>query len=276
MLRRLAVGAGATAAGGVAVAGGQAYYVRNNFRLPPDAAGPNTGVAGLRPEQRTAPVRKNLVFFGDSLVTGVGCSSQDGPVMPRRTADLLAQAWGVEVCWTALGETGADVKELRGRLFPSLEKEVARCGQAGERLDAVVIICGLNDIKSCFLHAQPSKHPGSYRRDLHELVAGIKELAGEQCLVLLPAVPLECTPRFTSHWPLSSFIKGAAALWEGQKRSLVQQLSSEEHVAFVPAPESIPGEAFCEDGMHPNDSGYALLAEHLARSLVLNLAFTRT
>ena len=138
MLRRFAAAASATAVGAVGVIGSQAYYVKANFRLPPDASGPNSGTVGFASEQPA--VRKNIVFFGDSLVTGVGCSSQDGPIMPRRTAEMLAQGWGVDVCWTALGETGADVQELRGRLFPSLRTEVARCRRDGERLDVVVVM----------------------------------------------------------------------------------------------------------------------------------------
>ena len=51
------------------------------------------------------------------------------------------------------GETGADVRMMTSNLLPLLEDEVRRVGTAGQRIDAVVLLTGLNDIKECFLFA---------------------------------------------------------------------------------------------------------------------------
>ena len=99
---------------------------------------------------------KNIVFMGDSVVKGVGCRRVgEGPTLPRHVAEVVAEQLGAEVGWRALGETGADIRMLREQFIPLLRREVERCAQSGERVDAVVVVCGLNDIKECFLFVQP-------------------------------------------------------------------------------------------------------------------------
>ena len=151
-----------TAYAGCGLAGllaSQAYYVKVNFTLPPDASGPTAGVAraGLPPpptwHTHGKPRRKNIVFMGDSVVKGVGCRRVgEGPTLPRHVAEVVAEQLGAEVGWRALGETGADIRMLREQFIPLLRREVERCAQSGERVDAVVVVCGLNDIKECFLY----------------------------------------------------------------------------------------------------------------------------
>ena len=86
-IRRLAA---AAAAGPALVLTGQMWYVRAKFRLPPDACGPLTGEAPAPSNDHeaaaaasTARRRRNIVFIGDSIVTGVGCSAE---ASPRSTA----------------------------------------------------------------------------------------------------------------------------------------------------------------------------------------------
>ena len=169
--------------------------------------------------------------MGDSVVTGVGCRREvgEGPVLPRRVAEVIAQQLGVEVAWTALGETGADVPMLRDQFIPVLQREVERCAESGGRVDAVVVLCGLNDIKACFLWCQPfTRHPGSFRQALHELIDEIHEVAGHQCAVLLPAMPIDSSPRFNRFWPLSLLVHSSSDVWERQK-----QLEAEAGVCFM-------------------------------------------
>lgn len=56
--------------------------------------------------------RYNVIFLGDSLVTGVGCSSADGPAFPRAVAQRLAQHMGADVNWQCYGLTGGDTRML--------------------------------------------------------------------------------------------------------------------------------------------------------------------
>jgi len=278
--------AGYALGGTASVVAGQGVYVRLKFVLPPDASGPTSGVAcaapagpgpssGLWPmqQQQPPPRRRNIIFLGDSLVTGVGCDHEvgEGPTLPRAVAHELSRKLGAEVSWLALGETGADILSLSSRLMPSLKREVERCGAAGERVDAVVIVCGLNDMKSCFLFCQPHLNPVAFAANLRQVVAAVRELTGDGCAVLLPGVSVDGIPRFEPFWPLSAFIGGVAQMWESRKEAVAHEMAAAgARVAFATA-KGVVFDAghFCRDGMHPNDEGYTfwatLMAEDLAR-----------
>lgn len=289
--------------GAVGVLASQAWYVKVNFKLPPDASGPTAGVVGPAPGKPTHS-RRNIVFMGDSVVTGVGCSADvgKGPVMPRATAEVIARNIGEQVAWSALGSTGADVPVLLADFIPSLRREVQQCAQIGGRVDAVVVLCGLNDVKSCFLYANPRRHPGAFRRSLQELVDAIHEVAGHECVILLPAMPIDASPRFNRFWPLRTLVHKSAAAWEQQKLAVAEACHAannapdaprQPHVCFLEQPPHTPLEYFSEDvrrlrlrpafphsmlscahlvrqGMHPNDTGYAAWGGYIAERLLLD------
>lgn len=282
-----------TAAGGAGLLASQMWWVRFKFRLPSEARGPLSGVAAAplaKPAQQqrwwqspppaaARTVRRNIVFLGDSLVTGVGCSAEAsesyGPVLPRRVAEVLAAQLGEDVSWLCLGETGAGVSHLRDELLPSLWHEVQRASGAGERIDAVVVMTGLNDIKECFLFLQPSRHPLRFREGLEQLCSSVREMAGARCALLIPATPMHIAPRFADLWPLSAAVRGVAWMWEEQKRALADEaaaVGSSCAVGFLEAPPTLADRTmYAEDGMHPNDEGYAVWAELIAQRLVLQL-----
>ena len=217
---------------------------------------------------------------------------------------------------------GADVKSLHEVLLPSLRVEVERVSRAGERIDAVVIICGLNDMKAPFLRANPSLHPLRFAENLDGLLESVSEVAGTQCTVLLPGVPFGCAPRFSRIWPLSTVVAAVGDVWEAQKRKVAQRVDQLRRVqahtlegrlaieqrggaggsaaAYAPlgcaagsgaaamkvesptsaavgaascflepptSAEIVPA-MFCEDGMHPNDTGYSLWGERIAQRLL--------
>ena len=142
---------------------------------------------------------------------------------------------------------------LREQFIPLLRHEVERCAASGERVDAVVVLCGLNDIKECFLYVNPWRHPGCFRRSLHELVDTIHEVAGHQCAVLLPACPIDSSPRFNRFWPLSTLVAQSSAAWERQKRLLAEEVDAQTQahqrprVSFLEKPSAVPPEYFSED-----------------------------
>ena len=368
-VRLLARGLGTAGAAAAGVLGTQAAYVYGSFVLPPDATGPNSGVAPGSPRWFRRPQRKNIIFIGDSLVSGVGCRAErgEGPTLPRRIAEHVAEELKVDVKWTALGETGASVDIIQHQLLPLLQREAAASSGTGERVDAVVIMCGLNDLKECFLAMNPARHPGhsppifshpshphtpifvpyesvhlyrrhmcvalcraaatmrhlffpressgavsrdsrphprtrhphlppahssphemphtdaplslplppsgAFREQLRDLLESIREATGAHSVMVLPAVPMGEAPRFSNVWPLSQLVKGAASLWEGQKRVLVDSFPPGA-VFNVDEPPGIKAELhFCKDGMHPNDCGYELWADHIARGLIQSQVF---
>lgn len=294
-LRYLFYGTGA----GAGVLASQMWWVRAKFRLPPDACGPSAGVclpppSASKPQTPDASRQRNIVFLGDSIVTGVGCSreasAEHGPVMPRRVAQTLAQQLGVAVGWSTIGETGADVSMCRSRLLPRLQGEVQRVTTAGQRIDAVVVMTGLNDIKECFLFCQPTLHHWRFGYLLTSLLGSIGEMAGRQCSLVVPGTPVDAVPRFNELWPLSTAVCTITRLWEDQKRLAAEAAQaaaysmqacaaaeSESQLATTQATPTGGGRAsvhflepppemihrlkeggrqtayFAADGMHPND-----------------------
>jgi lysophospholipase L1-like esterase len=302
-IRRLAL----VATGGIVSAGiAEVIYVRRSFRLPPSPSGPISGVErhdglgdkGLprqeNPSEHTATQRRHVVFLGDSTATGTGCSEEAGTlgaVMPRACASLVARRLGQDVSWAVVGTVGADVPTASHHLSPLLEQQAARLRCRGESLDAVVLLCGLNDVKSCFLPAdlhfetravRPfDRHPRRFGEDLERLIGRIREVAGEQCVILVPEEPMAESPRFASLWPLCAAIRLVSSLWDGEKRqacsraaaianrdrqpSLASNTGGVLHVAMPP----ILGPSFFSvDGMHPNDRGYQAWGELLATILL--------
>ena len=292
-----------SAAGGAALLAGEAWYVRLKFRLPPDASGPLSGVVEPRDGGGSSsgggssarggePRRRNIVFLGDSLVTGVGCSAEVsatvGHVLPRHVAELLAAQLGESIGWTCVGETGADVSMLRTRLLPRLQSEVRRVSASGDgqRVDAVVVMTGLNDIKECLLFANPRLHPWKFCELMEALLCSVREVAGGHCALLVAGCPIEAVPRFNDLWPLSAATRVITRLWEDKKREAAEAADArivaergrggvgEGYIAFLVPPPSmvrrlLDGAAyFAADGMHPNDAGYVVWAEIIASELL--------
>ena len=190
----LRVGAGVSA-GVVVAAVGQGQYLNTQYAIreklkPP--SGPFTGIAKYlaeaQPLQRfrssgsavaasttsirdaaraaanscssapRAPKKKNILFVGDSLVCGIGCTDAErGPTLPRRCAEAIAKQLHVDVQWTAIGEVGADVRGLN-LLLPAVGQEVRRAQEMGGDIDVVVVVVGLNDIKKAYQSATGASH----------------------------------------------------------------------------------------------------------------------
>ena len=286
-----------TVAAGAVLVAGEAAYVRKKFHLPPDARGPLSGVCeppghGIH-SSASAPPQRHIVFLGDSLVTGVGCSAEaslEGPVLPRQTAQVLAKELGQPVSWSCLGETGADVTMVRTRLLPRLHDEAQRVSDGGHQIDAVIVITGLNDIKECLLFANPRLHPWNFEKLMESLLWSIREVTGPHCSLLVAGCPIEAVPRFNDIWPLSLAVRFVAQLWENRKKSATDAArcrSNDTGIAegviqfVVPPPRTVQrmldGAAyFASDGMHPNDAGYVVMGELLAGEILANWRPGRT
>lgn len=267
----------------------EVVYVRLSFRLPPDPRGPMSGVEKA-PGSAEKSRKRHIVFFGDSTVIGVGCSEEagsNGPVMPRSCASLIAKEIGEDICWTVMGETGADVKVLQNHWLPSFERLTEQLHAVGEHVDVVVVLCGLNDVKECCLHARPlTRNPVEFRNNLEDLLVSLRKAAGRHCTLLVPEEPMGESPRFAKLWPLSSAVRLVAFLWDSQKREACVRLAHRDPiskpaetrlmfsstVAHLQMPTVMRPTFYCADGMHPNDHGYQAWGEVLAGRLLANLA----
>lgn len=264
----------------------QTAVLAGTYASPPDAHGPREGsvvYCTSSDVQDTAPMRArrkgrldeapqscSVFVLGDSLVTGVGCNASDiGPTMPKRIAESLAQQLRTDVRWHAAGQTGATVAEIREHCLPKLREHV----QNGNRVDAVLFFCGVNDFKR-LINPWSGASPRKFREELEHVAHEIHAIAGP-CYIAFPQLPIECVDRFWG--PLGVLVRYVARLWDEQKRAVVASIGS--NALFVEKPQLKGLGAFkftsAADGVHPSSEGYNLwgewcgtfLAPYLSKSL---------
>ena len=165
---------------------------------------------GEQPTERTSPTKQHsrtILFVGDSLIAGVGCSRGE-TILPRRVAHQMAQALGADVHWRAYSNIGGDVKQLQSTVLPQVDNFLASwagdgaaasggpvSSSNGAPVDCVVVMCGLNDWKRV---CNGNKSPESFQRDLE-----VKEQHP------FPPRPLRhCPPIFSSISPSSRLHPG--------------------------------------------------------------------
>ena len=164
---------------------------------------------------------------------------------------------------------------LRRRYLSKVEQVADTLRASGGHVDALVVLCGLNDVKSCFLPADLEfetcatrpfeRHPRRFGEDLATLLVDLRDATGQQCTILVPEEPMADNPRFSSLWPLSAAIRTVSWLWDLQKQQAVLRVVGDPlrclHVAMPPV---LGPSLYSCDGMHPNDRGYQAWGEALA------------
>jgi len=210
-----------------------------------------------------------------------------GPTLARAFAARASERLRADVEWRALGFKGADVRGLRDKLIPALREamrgddgdEGAVDGSVtrGTTPDAVVIMCGINDAKRVVV----GRTSANFRSELRQLVEEVRAVVGDECVVVLPATPIEAATLFPP--PLVWVATRMNDLWDEQKAH-VSALT--KNVVFVTKPslDSLRQSAseatgrvtdtitlICGDGIHPNDVGYDAWARHIADACVPSL-----
>lgn len=219
------------------------------------------------PAGAKAPARFRVLFIGDSLVNGVGGESREalegGPPLPRRVCRALADKLGGQVEWRAFGITGGDLRALRSQLVPQIKRD------DGCAYDAVVVMCGLNDFK--YLARGQIRTPWAFRDELQALVAEIRRECGDKVRIVLPALPVSLA---SFQEPLKSYVVFIANQWDHQKEAIARKsreiLHNHGRILFVDAVLAKPRDDqtfVASDGVHPNESGYELWAQHIAARL---------
>ena len=255
-----------------------------------------------------------LIILGDSLVCGVGCEdgnvhraaaspaapSITGHVLPQIVARVLSLAMRADVEWSSAGLVGGTVADVRTTLLPEMRQKLtvtsAATAAAATAAPAtgksaspstpeeivLVVICGLNDFKQIVIDFPYTTGPAAFKSELKHMLADIDAVGCDlnlQFKVFLPAIPFVCGRGDTSSplmalRPLSTFVEGAAFLWDSQKESLA---SGSKHITFIEAPSmtshyATPGIGnFASDGIHPSRSGYTWYALHIAERMLQEL-----
>lgn len=235
---------------------------------PPPSNNVANGPATTPFRNPSSPARRRILILGDSLVSGVGGSSSyadgpsDGPALPRQVARSLCDLLGEDIAWDAISLTGGDVRVLRRKIIPMLQRERER--GTLEDVIGVVLVTGVNDWK----RLSPSRTAGTFRVDLEAFVDDIRANVRPDCKIILPAIPgVRHSPRF--HEPLRSIVIFLNELWDAQKLWLARK--HPEDVFFVGQPANAewgenPLIYFSTlDRVHPSELGYQVWAERIAK-----------
>ena len=133
-----------------------------------------------------------LLLVGDSLVCGVGCEGDNtskSPILPTILAKALSIAMRADVEWYSAGIIGAAVSDMREKLLPKIKDEFFtklentninnkqnKTKIINDEYEViVVIICGLNDWKTCIEKFPRFYGPDGFRIELGKLINEIKE-----------------------------------------------------------------------------------------------------
>ena len=219
-------------------------------------------------------------------------------------AKALSIALRADVEWYSAGIIGAAVSEMREKLLPKIKDEFfskieksnndnmknndnknSNYKNKSKVVDddyelIVVIICGLNDWKTCIEKFPRFYGPDGFRIELGKLITEIKELSMEKgtksCKVFLPALPChigETDPNYAmSSKPILRYLFNfICSIWDNQKMSLSVD---EDTTTFIGYPSNdtlyaTPGiGVVSEDGIHPTSKGYKWWALHLAEKIL--------
>ncbi|MEM9304473.1 MAG: SGNH/GDSL hydrolase family protein [Pseudomonadota bacterium] len=191
-----------------------------------------------------------LLVLGDSVVEGIGAPDVAG-ALGGSFAAALAERFGRQVAWDAIGRSGARVAEVHGELLPTTPDATA---------SFVLVSVGLNDVTGLTTLAV-------WRRRLEALLEDIMTRNPGCALMLAGVPPLAYFPAIPQ--PLRSVLAGRGRAFDAVSAEVVGRLPRGRFVAtdFVPDPDD-----FAPDGYHPGPAGYRgwsrQLAEEAAFALV--------
>lgn len=201
-----------------------------------------------------ASSRARLLVVGDSTATGTGAS---GPA--SSVPGLLAAA-----------DPGLAVRnEARsGARFRDLPAQILAAGGAEQRFDAVLVLCGGNDVLRF-----------TSRRKLEEDIARVAALAAERApvVVFVPPGNVGNAPVFSAPWTwvlrersqtLHALVRAAAARCGAAYVNLYRERDEDPFVREAARLNGV-------DGLHPSDAGYAAWRDAIERQAQLGARLAR-
>jgi len=215
-----------------------------------------------RKEARVTVKRKKMkiAIVGDSLSIGVGGSNERASlslarIIAERLIELLAVRDSCE--WIACGKRGASIDEISLEVIPLLKrqlmmikekKKMMTMNDSGQILvveedkeeeedkmsdddtvDAVIIMCGINDLKTLFVKGKMFFFEQTFEERLARLIEEIKEICGKECLIVLPGNPLHVAPLFP--FPLRVVVLKLNEFFDAKKEKVCERRLPTEVVA---------------------------------------------
>lgn len=209
---------------------------------------------------------KVVNFLGDSITEGVGASAYENCYVEvlRRTYGL-AEARNYGICGTRIAH--------QTHVSNNPRFDLDFCGryqQMDDRADAVVVFGGTNDFGHGFAPF------GTFGNTTPDTFCGACDYLYKGLRAKYPHTPIVIVtpaPRSAENDPLGDGFKPAGPLLR-EYVAIIQQTAAAHNLPvldlFHVAPEGhraeLPPEYF-PDGLHPNDTGHALLARLIAEFL---------
>lgn len=201
-----------------------------------------------------------VVWLGDSLAAGLGAIAPD-LTLPRLVAAHGARRTRLHVFATP-GATSADVVE---RQLPALEQLEHGLAQIGQRIDAVGVTVGANDIAAF-----------TGRRRFARNVDAIVDAAGGAPLIVVSIPELADAIRLPQ--PLRGLAAARARWLDGVLRRAARRHATVHYACVRRRPSWIKRQHrqhfLSADRFHPSGAGYAVWADRVAE--VFELAFRPT
>ena len=208
-----------------------------------------------------------ILFLGDSITQGVGASCEANNYVNLVGKMLHCQTRNYGVSGTRIGrQTHVNVSSLWNYDF-RLRTQIME-----EDADVVFVFGGTNDYgHGRLVLGSPRKRvQGTFCNELRLLIEDLCEKYGKEKLCF--ALP---TRRFDED---GVCCKGENGDEKGESLSeyvsAMRQIFGEYEISYIdlyengiPKPITNTGDAYTVDGVHPNDNGYALIAEKICEHL---------
>ncbi|MGI8812288.1 MAG: SGNH/GDSL hydrolase family protein [Pyrinomonadaceae bacterium] len=224
----------------------QGQVTRRRVGLLPNAAGPNTGIAG------DAASSVELLVLGESTVAGLGARTYE-TALAGQFARQLSTRLNRGVRWTALGRNGVTAERTIRELVPLIPKQA---------FDYVLVALGGNDVMKL-------SSPRKWRRDMLSLLKILRHSNPDAVIFLSNCPVIKLSPAIPQ--PIN-FI-----LWQLSKLhdvNIKEIAAAKDRVYYYDQPTSVPKDFFA-DGIHPSETGYAEWARAMMEFFDANHAWMK-
>ncbi len=262
---------------------------------------------------------ERIIVIGDSLAVGLGsvnafdsskinsapfCRIENvdvdttnenlpGPIFPRALAETLANHYHTKVHWRSAGVDGGDTALIQEYCLDLIKQEA----DEGRTPDAVVVLCGTNDLKYFVSNPFLAPGPRTFRQRLKHLLQEIQAVA-PHTKIILPMFPTQMFRASSplNIFPLNFFLDAVVGFWDSQKKLVADRYPSDNVVylglrpseiydwyknvedddyekkwlmqqSVVPTSSHEDG-LIAADGIHPSAKCYTLWAKFLGDQLV--------
>lgn len=220
----------------------QGAVARWKIGLLPDAAEPNSGIAG-------EGEATSLLVIGESTVAGLGARTQE-LALAGRFAYHLSRQIERRVSWDAVGRAGVTARRTINELLPLIPRS---------DYDHILIAVAGNDV----MKLTP---PRRWRRDMLELIDLLRENSPESRIFMA-----NC-PMIKYAWavppPSRQLLWQLSQMHDQNAREFVKL---RKNVHYFPQPVVVREEGFFSDGVHPSEQGYDDWAAGMIRYFAENV-----